>query len=239
MTTLKIVAISDTHGGHHQVTVPDADVLIHCGDYCKYGQIEEVKDFAVWLKKLPHKHKLVVAGNHDKPVEQRTDKCRRIFKEAGVTLLLNEEVVIDGVKFWGSPITPTFLDWHFMKDRGPAIADVWREIPWDVDVLITHGPAYGHGDLCPPYRTAHRKVAGCFELLKRIKQIHVASGYKNPRIHVFGHIHDGYGATQSDEFGSLTFINASTCTERYKPTNAPVGFSITRISDGQGQDTAG
>jgi len=223
---LKIVAISDTHGGHRSVMLPDADVLVHTGDYCKYGHMSEVKDFAKWLGKLSHKHKIVIAGNHDKPVEERTDEARKVFEAAGVTLLINEVVDIDGIRFWGSPVTPTFFDWHFMKDRGADIAKIWAQIPDDVDVLLTHGPPYGHGDLCPPYRTPCRKVAGCLDLLIRIREIYQASGGQYPKVHIFGHIHDGYGATQGDEFGGLTFINASTCTEQYKPTNPPIAIEL-------------
>jgi len=219
---LKIVALSDTHGGHSQVAVPGGDVLVHTGDYCKYGHMSEVRDLAKWLEGLPHKRKLVIAGNHDRPVEERTDEARQVFEKAGVTLLLNEEVVIDGIKFWGSPITPTFGNWHFMKNRGPSIAKVWAQIPADVDVLLTHGPPYGHGDLCPAYTTPQRKVAGCMDLLIKIREIYQSSSGKHPKVHFFGHIHDGYGITQGDEFGGLMFVNASTCTERYRPTNPPI-----------------
>lgn len=226
MSNLKCVAISDTHGGHHQVEVPDGDVLIHSGDLCKYGRMEEVKDFASWLRKLPHKHKLITAGNHDKPFKLHEAKCRRLLKEAGAILLLNEEVVIEGVKFWGSPVTPTFFDWHFMKDRGSEIAKVWRLIPTDADVIITHGPPYGHGDLCPPYNMSAPKVAGCLDLLSRMRDIRHETKQRYPRVHVCGHIHNGYGVTKSDEFGDLMFINAATCTENYKPTNSPIIFTI-------------
>lgn len=229
MTALKVVAISDTHGQHRQVTVPEGDVLIHCGDFCKYGDTKEVKDFIEWLTEQPHKHMIIVAGNHDKPAEKKPRMIRELFENEHIAYLCNEEFWVDGVKFWGSPFTPTFLNWHFMRERGEQIAEVWRQIPWDVDVLITHGPPYGHGSLAPPYRTAHPKEAGCLELLKRIKQIHVASGYKNPRVHCFGHIHAGHGVTQSDEFGGLSFVNASVCTEQYQPTNGPISFVITRL----------
>jgi Icc-related predicted phosphoesterase len=223
---LVVVALSDTHGLHKHVAVPPGDVLIHAGDICKVGHMSEVKKFAKWLDKLPHKHKLIVPGNHDKAIEERLHEARQVFEKVGAWLLVNEEAVINGVKFWGSPVTPTFLHWYFMKDRGPEIAEVWSQIPWDVDVIITHGPPYGHGGLAPPYRTPCPKEAGCLELLKRIKQIHVASGYMNPRYHVFGHIHDGYSATQSDEFGGLVFINASTCNEQYQPVNRPLEFEV-------------
>lgn len=227
--TLSVVALSDTHGMHAQVKVPDADVLIHSGDFCKYGKVPEVKDFAAWLKTLPHTHKIITAGNHDKPIEKNPVRAREIFAEAGVTLLLNEGIIIEGVKFWASPITPTFFEWSFMKNRGPKIDEVWQQIPNDVDVLITHGPAYGHGDLAPAYRTAHPKVAGCLDLLNRIREIRRVSHGYHPRVHVCGHIHDGHGVTASDEFPGLSFINAAICTEQYQPTNSPIGFAVSKL----------
>jgi Icc-related predicted phosphoesterase len=218
--------ISDTHGNHRSITLPDGDVLIHCGDFCKYGRMGEVEDFVEWLTEQPHKHIIVVPGNHDKPAEQLPIRCRQAFENENINFLINQEVVIESVKFWGSPVTPTFFNWHFMKNRGDHISKVWAQIPDDVDVLITHGPSYGHGDLVPPYRGGRPKVAGCLDLLNRLREIKNKTCFKYPRVHCFGHIHAGHGATQSDEFGSMTFINASICTEQYQPTNDPIEFEI-------------
>lgn len=226
--TTSFVAISDTHSLHRQVTLPAGDVLIHSGDFTGRGTRAEVEDFAAWLKQQPHKRKLVTAGNHDKFVETHPSEARAIFEAAGVKLLLNESVEVEGFKVWGSPVTPEFCNWHFMEDRGPdKIGKTWAKIPDDVEILITHGPAYGHGDLCPPYRTSSPKVAGCLDLLLRLRQIKRPKGVF-PLIHVFGHIHNGYGATESDEFPGTVFMNASTCTEQYRPTNPPIAFRINK-----------
>jgi len=237
--SLKLVAISDTHGMHRAITVPDGDVLVHSGDFCRNGNFLEVRDFVEWLSVLPHKHKIVTAGNHDKAVAKRTRDCRALFKEHGVHLLLNEEVVIDGIKFWGSPVTPTFFEWSFMLDRGKEIASVWRNIPDDVDVLITHGPPYGNGDLAPAYRTSYPKSAGCLDLLIRLREIKKATQWRHPQVHIFGHIHSGHGSTQSDEFGSLVFVNAAICTEQYRPTNNPASFTVREVTHGKGKDSTG
>lgn len=219
------VAISDTHSMHRRVTVPPADVLLHAGDFCGRGNLHEVQDFADWLKSLPHKHKIVTAGNHDAFVEKNPDEARRLIAEAGAVLLLNESVQVDGFRIWGSPVTPQFCNWHFMKDRGIDIAKVWEQIPLDVDILLTHGPAYGHGDLCPPYNTPVPKVAGCLDLLNRIRVIKNNDAVY-PRVHVFGHIHNGHGIYCSDEFPNTAFVNAATCNEAYQPVNKPIHFSV-------------
>lgn len=216
---MKLVIISDTHGMHGNVEVPPGDVLIHCGDFTKYGRMDEVKKFASWLGAQPHTYKLATAGNHDKAVEVDPEKAKGYFNEReNEHLLLNEGVEIAGVKFWASPITPEFFNWHFMRERGEDISTVWSQIPDDTDVLITHGPPFGVGDLCPPYHTSFRKHAGCIDLLNRVRVV-------KPKLHCFGHIHDGHGVTEADELRTV-FVNASTCTEEYKPTNPTIGIEI-------------
>lgn len=221
---MKLVALSDTHSMHSAVNVPPGDVLVHCGDFCNHGTLAEFKDFMAWFGAQPHDHKVVIPGNHDLICEKNLPGCRA-FVPPGVDLLVNEEVMIDGKKFYGSPVTPQFGNWAFMKPRGKYIAKVWRQIPNDVRVLITHGPPFGAGDLAPPYWTVSPKHAGCLELLKRLQQIYKGANNR-PFIHLFGHIHDGYGVTSSDEFGGSTFGNAAICDEHYRPVNAPLVMTI-------------
>jgi Icc-related predicted phosphoesterase len=221
--SLTLVLLSDTHGMHHRMEhpVPDGDVLIHAGDICGRGTAGEVHHFAAWLAGLSHPHKLVTAGNHDGPVEEDPAGFREVFATHGARLLINETVEIEGWRFFGSPWTPTFYDWHFMRDRGPAIRAEWEKIPEDSDVVITHGPAYGHGDLAPSRRGEPARHVGCFELLGRLRAI-------RPKLHVFGHIHNGHGVTMSDEISGAIFANASICTEAYRPSNRPLVFEMTR-----------
>ncbi len=213
---LTIVALSDTHGMHGQMThpVPDGDLLIHAGDFCGRGRMEEVKEFAAWMGALPHRHKLVTPGNHDLPVEHQEKACRRLFETHGIQLLIGDAVEAGGLRIFGAPYTPRFLNWHFMRDRGAPIREEWKAIPDDADVVITHGPAYGHGDRAPSWMGQPPSNVGCFELLARLRDV-------KPKLHIFGHIHEGYGATSSDEIPGTIFLNASVCTESYRTTNAP------------------
>ena len=220
---LVIVALGDTHGLHATMDhdIPEGDVLIHAGDFCGRGFVEEVVEFARWMGSLPHRHKLAIPGNHDRAVEESGQLCRDVFSERGIRLLIGETVEVEGFHFFGSPYTPTFLNWHFMRDRGPAIRAEWAEIPDHADVVITHGPAYGHGDLAPPWKGEPPRRVGCLELLNRLLTV-------RPRYHVFGHIHDGHGVTISDEIPGTTFYNASVCTEAYRPSNPPHQFTLSR-----------
>lgn len=125
--------------------------------------------------------------------------------------LCDSGVTIDGVNFWGSPITPTFFNWAFNRDRGRNILKHWEKIPLDTDVLITHGPPYGILDY-----TMSKMNVGCEELLKKVKLI-------KPQYHLFGHIHEAYGV-YNDE--STTYMNGSILDEDYIIANEPILFEI-------------
>ncbi len=213
MARLRLVALSDTHSMHRNITVPDGDVLIHCGDFCGYGRLDEFVDFVEWFSTQPHKYKLFTAGNHDIIVERSLEACRSRIP-GNVRMLIDQDLDIEGIKFYGAPWVPKFGNWSFMRPRGAKMREVWDRITSGTNVLITHGPPYGHGDVAPAYHTANPKVAGCMELLNAVDRV-------RPVLHFFGHIHDGYGRTNSDEFESTTFINAAICNEAYEPVNKP------------------
>lgn len=229
---VRVVCISDTHGA--TPPVPMGDVLIHAGDFTRTGRLEEVMDFVSWLNLLPHEHKVVVAGNHETTLDEtyytptvarrmghRTPydprACRAALLSArGTTYLEHSYAVVAGVRFWGSPTTPEFCDWAFNAERGPKIQRVWEDISEEVDVLVTHGPPKGHGSKC-----RDGNDAGCADLLARVDVV-------RPALHVFGHIHEGYGVTRNDH---TVFINASTCTRQYRPTNRPIVVDLVTTLD--------
>ncbi len=204
---MKLITLSDTHGLHKSLTIPDGDVLIHAGDLTRHGSLDDVQEFNDFLGTLPHPYKIVIAGNHDFCFEKDRRACEVLLTNC--TYLQDQEVTIDGVRFYGSPWQPWFYDWAFNLERGPEIRTKWDLIPAGIDVLITHGPPYGIGDL-----TARGDKAGCQDLLEVIEKI-------KPRVHLFGHIHEGYGVTSNDV---TTFINASSCDQLYQPVNPPVVY---------------
>jgi len=176
------------------LNIPDGDVLIHAGDLTNRGILEEVKEFNKFLGTLPHPHKIVIAGNHDFCFESDRVTCEKILTHC--IYLQDEEGTLNGVKFYGSPWQPWFYDWAFNLERGPDIRAKWDLIPEGIDVLVTHGPPFGIGDL-----TVRGDKAGCRDLLEVVERI-------KPELHIFGHIHEGYGI---NSFGATTFINASSC----------------------------
>jgi Icc-related predicted phosphoesterase len=190
--------------------VPDGDLLVHAGDLTSRGTVEEVVKAASWLRSLPHRHKVVIAGNHDFLFEQSPGVARGLMD--GLTYLEDGEAVVEGLRIWGSPWQPRFFDWAFNLDRGAPIRAKWDLIPAGLDLLVTHGPPLGHGDV-----TVAGQAVGCADLLDAVRRV-------RPRWHVFGHIHEGHGITED---GGTTFVNASTCDVRYRPVNAPVVIEVT------------
>ena len=188
----RIVTISDTHSRHSKIsTMPEGDILIHSGDATERGGIDEIAAFNEWLGTLPYKHKIFVAGNHDWLFERSPQFAPTMMTNAHY--LLDSFVVVEGLKIYGSPWQPRFFDWAFNRIRGAEIRKHWDLIPDKVDILITHGPAYGILD-----RTVSDEVVGCKDLLKRIAEV-------KPAYHIFGHIHEGYGMLEKD---GTVFINA-------------------------------
>lgn len=202
---MRLVLISDTHRRHARVTLPDGDVLIHAGDATSMGTEGEIADFDAWLGRQPHPRKIVIAGNHDWLFERDTKLARSLITHA--TYLEDEGVEIDGLRFWGSPWQPRFMNWAFNLDRGAPLRAKWERIPAAIDVLVTHGPPHGTLD-----RTWGGQHVGCEELAAAVARV-------RPRLHVFGHIHESHGRHES---GGTTYVNASTCDARDKPVNPPV-----------------
>jgi len=207
---MRIVALSDTHGMHERLQVPDGDLLIFAGDCSSQGREYEVASFLHWFAALPHPHKVMIAGNHDFLFEQNPEKTLAMIPP-GIIYLNDSGVTIEGVKIWGSPYSPRFFDWAFNCDRGEDIAQHWRLIPDGTDVLITHGPPAGILD-----RTMDGDVAGCEDLLRHVERV-------RPKVHVFGHIHEGYGMVDKD---GTCFVNACNADVRYRMRNLAVVLDL-------------
>lgn len=211
---MKIIVISDTHNLHDKVKVPDGDVLVHCGDFTGLGTVKELISFNSFLGKLPHKKKIIIPGNHDILFEKNQSLARSLLSNASV--LIDELIEIEGIKFFGSPWTPAFGNWAFMRNR-EKLQYTWERIPEEIDVLITHGPPMGILDKIGSYDGSTN--VGCQFLANKVKKI-------KPKAHLFGHIHEGYGRLLSDD---VLFINAAVCDGNYRPINKPMVLNLDGI----------
>ncbi len=205
---MKFVFLSDTHDKHKEMQIPIGDFLIFCGDMSSRGELREIEAFSLFLKNLPHQYKIVIAGNHDFSFEdERKLQAEELIRSTGAYYLNDSGVQIGTIKFWGSPVQPCFKDMAFNRRRGEDIKKHWDLIPLDTDILITHGPPKG---ILDTIRSGER--VGCEELLQKTLSIH-------PKIHVFGHIHEGYGTLQQQK---TVFINASNLNFLYQYTHPPI-----------------
>lgn len=142
---MKIYHLSDTHNKHEQIVLEEADIIIHSGDSTNMGELNEVIPFLNWFGKLPYSHKIFIAGNHDWLFELEPSLARELCKEHGVIWLNNEEIVIEGVKFYGTSDQPEFCNWSFNRNSEQLIQS-YANIPEDTQVLITHAPPKGIRD---------------------------------------------------------------------------------------------
>jgi Icc-related predicted phosphoesterase len=183
-----IVCISDTHELHREVDVPGGDILIHAGDFTMFSKSAvAILDFNEWLGELPHRHKIVVPGNHEFFLEADPSK-RRLLSNA--TVLIDESVEAMGLKIWGSPITPLYGG-AFGRSSPQDRSKLYASIPEDVDMLVTHGPPYGIRD-----GATHQGDRELLDVLRRLK----------PMLHIFGHVHGASGMINTDD---TLFVNAA------------------------------
>lgn len=175
-----------THTYHDLLKIPSGiDMIIHSGDCSNprdpYNNEPEVRDFIDWYKEIPVKYKIYVAGNHDTSIEKGL-VTKKDFEDAGIIYLENESVVIEGIKIFGSPHTPNFGNWAFMKDR-VKLERFWRlAIDEDVNIVVTHGPPKGILDKSYD-RENNMEACGDKSLLNRILEV-------QPTYSLFGHIHN-------------------------------------------------
>jgi len=229
--SIRFVCISDTHSSADKITIPDGDVLIFSGDFTYSGQPAEVEKFKNFLKSVPHKQKIMIAGNHDKTFDmdkytklknhrkfgnllpEKVEDFKNSFFEGveGLHYLENSSANVYGYEIYGSPFTPIYFNMAFQKFEG-KLKEIWKEIPDKTDIVVTHGPPKFIGDY-----TVSEIHAGSLSLLNEIqKRI-------KPKYHIFGHIHEGYGVYQDE---NTTYINCAIMNVKYFPKNLPIVFDL-------------
>ena len=206
---MKIWHISDSHGFHKQLRAPEGiDLVIHTGDCSNrmdpYQNEWEVKDFLMWYEQVDIPNKIYIPGNHDTSIERNLVKASD-FISRGIHLLNHDWVDINGIKIFGSPYTPTFGNWAFMKSR-ETINRVWEQIPEGMDIVGVHGPCKGILDLSYD-RQNNLEFCGDSALRK-----HILNRIK-PKYFLSGHIHNfediiNTGFRYLPDYG-ITFSNAA------------------------------
>ena len=192
---MKILHLSDTHGCHHTLRdLPDADVIVHSGDFTMNGSQQEAIDFMNWFCDLSYSHKIFICGNHDDCLYGANIDGL----DSNVHYLCNSEVEIYSVKFYGVPM---FIG-DCVTDRQTRN---YERIPSDIDVLITHSPAYGILDFDDDINY------GSEEIMTKLSDL-------NLKAHLFGHIHARHGVKT---IGNTIFSNGAIMNAGYTNLNKP------------------
>jgi Icc-related predicted phosphoesterase len=236
VVSLKVVAISDLHGGGTGVNtglpaIPECDLLLIAGDVCPvwdhHKEFQEewlVHEFSPWLIDQPTTTVVGIAGNHDF-IAQRN---REFMRTLPWTYLDNEEVVVkvgnQHLKVWGSPYSNRFGNWAFMRPEG-ALRDIWDTIPRDIDILMTHGPAWGYGDAVYRYDAIKRDMlqgehVGSSSLASMLNY----GSWPNLKLYVFGHIHESYGKGYLPN--GAEWANVAMLDDKYEPTHKIMEFEL-------------
>lgn len=193
---MDIVCISDTHDQHQVLDIPRCDLLVHAGDMTS-GKDSQVLDFLDWFAQQPAQYKVFTHGNHDwrafeKHRREYADmaRARGCWYVDGWTLVLPK---LDGIRIHGSALDRVRADKGYVLDH--------------CDILVTHEPPYGILDKIENPRIGEDANGhiGSHRLLRQVEKY-------QPKLHIMGHIHEGYGIYQSSP-SHTKFINAALCNE--------------------------
>jgi Icc-related predicted phosphoesterase len=208
----RIICISDTHTLHTKLTIPEGDILVHCGDILLLNEENLnlcintsppalLNSFNTWLGEQPVKARVVIAGNHDLFCQvSGSDQISQILSNA--VYLENTSATVEGIRFFGIPISPhgnrTYNAWQYpeyeLKRFMESLIEKSSDMP-TVDILVTHAKPFG-------------------SLEDFVKE-------KNPKFILSGHHHHRYGVGFSEQG---VFINCATLNSLYMPFHPPVVF---------------
>lgn len=216
---MKITCISDLHG--HYPELSGGDLLIIAGDLTATDEAYQYIQFSCWISRQPYKRCIFIGGNHDNLLQDGVWPEKDLDK---ITYLEDSGTEFEGLKIWGCPWTLKFPNQNpsamaFTCDTERQLLPFWELIPDDTDILITHTPSKDVLDRC-----SSGVRCGSWTLQNELWRI-------RPKLHVFGHIHEGYGSYRPNlEFlnceGYPISVNAAHMNVCYKPINAPIDVEL-------------
>lgn len=223
---MKIVAISDLHGKFPEIEVKKFDVLCICGDIfpleIQYNMLEckawLLKVFIPWCQKLECDNILLIAGNHDVFFEKATYKEKKyMFLGTNIHYLEDDSYEVDDLTFYGTPYCNKFAEWSFMRNDD-QLKIIYKFIPKNVDILLTHAAPYGTSDIClQEVWWNEGKHIGCIPLRDAIVE-------KKPKIVLHGHLHSSNHEVELLE--ETKVYNVSILDETYNIAYKPLVLDI-------------
>lgn len=224
---MRIVAISDQHG--HLPEIPECDLLLVAGDNCpdyptgahdRLGSGPQVAAQAKWFRhtwvpwrmRQPAKHCFLTWGNHDYCGEV-LGMPHHLFVDDRTIAVVDSVVAYAGLKLWLTPWSSQFKDWAFMAEDS-MLLERYRQIPGDVDVIVSHQPPAGYGDLMVYDVAKGWERLGSAALLESVTRV-------QPRLLICGHIHSGFGRSllPLGDANVTEVYNVAIMDEQYNPVH--------------------
>jgi len=239
-STLRVICTSDTHNENPAAHVPDGDIFIHAGDLVDRGSsIDQYAAALEWISNLPHKLKILTAGNGDVELDRGSNR----FDPDVLSLFLSEEAKSKGVvyldretrvighieqngqtreiKVYGNPLQPEFsgnrYPFTFHPHPDPAAEGAWETAPGaddGVQIWVTHGP--------PRHRLDNANVPGFIGCPVQARKV----AESKPLLCVFGHFHYNWGVERvrwnGEEFGETEVLTFSEEKKRMEGLNGPL-----------------
>lgn len=219
-----IDCIADLHGNFPKLE--GGDLLIIAGDLTANGRELEYFDCFDWIEAQNYRKKILIAGNHDMQMQEENYQGPIGDVKEAFEYLCDSGTEFEGFKIWGSPWSLWFkgINPHCTAFTGDE-DDLDRKfslIPQDIDILVTHSPPHGILDELDRGKKTKQTLHG------GSKWLAFHSRRVRPKLHVFGHIHEGYGRTKIwySKSGGTELVNASHVDVNYRPINKPVRVEL-------------
>lgn len=210
---MRLVLTSDLHGFLPEV--PPCDLLLIAGDLCpiqnhdcdyQYAWLRYT--FIPWLRRVPARQKIFIAGNHDFVFAEQPALIRDLTWPG--VYLEDNGCEWEGINFWGSPWANILPGWPFTAPED-ELQRRWDVIPSETEVLLVHGPPLGIGDEVIGSLSGAVLHVGSRTLLEAFGRLMAL------KLVVFGHIHESAGVYN---LGSLPLYNAALMDVHYEPVNS-------------------
>ncbi|MBO4383911.1 MAG: metallophosphoesterase family protein [Clostridia bacterium] len=211
---MKILAVSDNEcPALWEYYVPgrldEYDLILSCGDL--------KAAYLTFLVTMSHARLLYVHGNHDGEYASRPPE--------GCEDIDGQLVIWNGVRILGLGGCLRYnpgVDQYTEREMKSRIRKLRRAIKkaGGVDVVVTHAPPKGHGDLPDPAHTGFEAFVGLIEEYR-------------PRYFLHGHTHLSYshGVPREHVLGDTRIINVSERLELDYPARADRAAEILWVSD--------
>lgn len=212
---MRLVAFSDSHFVIKPKLIPEGDVLVVAGDIMLSGYVQEWIPIIDSIAKLPHPRKILVGGNHDRYIEERSSLALADLADRGIEYVgaptYDLTRLLNGMSLLGLPFVTDLPRWAFNTTED-QVQKYLKDTP-QVDIVVSHSPPYGIMDGVYNDSSRHYGIKAYVDYLRE----------KPPAIWICGHCHDCYGY---DKVKGVHFYNVAHCDERYNQTNPPIVLEL-------------